>query len=342
MFSTSRPRRTSLQNCPPEICERIFSFACQDDGSTGRSLSLVSRYIRDASETTRYRSVAVGGPDQLAAFVVILQTRKPAHRVVQHLFLSYCALPKKIQPKKITFLATLTRHIPEIHNATTAILELVSSTLETLTLFMVHDRHSLFPPVNFPVLVELTIYSQNGVQSAQSTPNTLPSLRRLHIAGGTASFDQAFALISAAPTLTHLRFTGAEHGLHIPSLLRKVLGYPTPQTTNSSPQSLSPLPKPQTILIQHAPPAFHSAGLAFGNYCLQLTSCQEFVRDHRGDERIFILTPISYTVREGVSQVEARSFWLSRLHGGQGCWDERSRLTFSQVTALNYLIAYVG
>ena len=38
--------------CPPELRQRILAFACLDDGTTGRSLSLV--YISDASKPFVY------------------------------------------------------------------------------------------------------------------------------------------------------------------------------------------------------------------------------------------------------------------------------------------------
>lgn len=63
----------SLQTSPPEICFKIFSYACLDSGYTGRSLSLVSRYINEASKPFKFQSIAIHGHHQLVAFASLLK-----------------------------------------------------------------------------------------------------------------------------------------------------------------------------------------------------------------------------------------------------------------------------
>jgi hypothetical protein len=53
---------------PVEIWHHIFSFACTDDGSTGRSLSLVSTHFHDISAPFKYRSIAITHWSQIIAF----------------------------------------------------------------------------------------------------------------------------------------------------------------------------------------------------------------------------------------------------------------------------------
>jgi hypothetical protein len=53
---------------PVEIWHLIFSLVCIDDGSTGRSLSLVSTYFRDISAPFKYRSIAITHWSQIIAF----------------------------------------------------------------------------------------------------------------------------------------------------------------------------------------------------------------------------------------------------------------------------------
>ncbi|KZT20182.1 hypothetical protein NEOLEDRAFT_1076164 [Neolentinus lepideus HHB14362 ss-1] len=48
-----------MDRIPTELWRRTFSFACTDDGGTGRSLSAVSKYVRDASDHYRYQSMAL-------------------------------------------------------------------------------------------------------------------------------------------------------------------------------------------------------------------------------------------------------------------------------------------
>ena len=48
-----------MDHFPLEIWDQIFAFACIDSAQTGRSLSLVSRYIRDVSRLSQYQSVSL-------------------------------------------------------------------------------------------------------------------------------------------------------------------------------------------------------------------------------------------------------------------------------------------
>jgi hypothetical protein len=79
----------SLAHCPPEILKEVFTFACDgDDGSTGRALSLVSRYIHEVSEDLKYRSLAVHGVKQLFNCSVLLEAKPPPLRRIHHLFIA--------------------------------------------------------------------------------------------------------------------------------------------------------------------------------------------------------------------------------------------------------------
>ena len=53
---------------PVEIWHLIFSLACTGDGSTGRSLSLVSTHFRDISAPFKYQSIAITHWSQIIAF----------------------------------------------------------------------------------------------------------------------------------------------------------------------------------------------------------------------------------------------------------------------------------
>src|SRR5882762_6025619 len=77
-----------MELCPPEICAEIFQLACVDDGTTGRSLSLVSRYIHNASSSVKYQSLAVRGPHQTLALASVLETTSPSQRRVHDLSIS--------------------------------------------------------------------------------------------------------------------------------------------------------------------------------------------------------------------------------------------------------------
>ncbi|KAJ3473608.1 hypothetical protein NLI96_g12915 [Meripilus lineatus] len=54
---------------PDEIWAMIFKQACTDDGTTGRSLSLVSRYVSQVSRPMKYNSIALQGHKQIKRFL---------------------------------------------------------------------------------------------------------------------------------------------------------------------------------------------------------------------------------------------------------------------------------
>ncbi|KAJ6514907.1 hypothetical protein C8R47DRAFT_495629 [Mycena vitilis] len=77
-----------LDQCPAEICAHIFGFACRDAGYTGSSLSLVSRYIHEASKPAKLQSIALVGRPQILAFAQLLD-RTPTHlRTTRYLFIN--------------------------------------------------------------------------------------------------------------------------------------------------------------------------------------------------------------------------------------------------------------
>ena len=78
----------------------IFSYACTDDGSTGRSLSLVSKYIHHTFAPYKLQSVSVSGADQAIRFALILQRTPLQQRNVHHLFVSkdITAQPISVKP----------------------------------------------------------------------------------------------------------------------------------------------------------------------------------------------------------------------------------------------------
>ena len=78
----------SLDRSPLELCQRIFELACTDDGTTGRSLSLVSKPIRDISAPYKLQSICVSGAKQANLFVSALESTPPQHRRVSYLSIS--------------------------------------------------------------------------------------------------------------------------------------------------------------------------------------------------------------------------------------------------------------
>lgn len=78
-----------MDRTPPEVWVRIFSFACLDTGFTGRSLSLVSKYICEVSKPVKFQSIALHGHDQILAFAALLERIPPHLRRVRNLLVSF-------------------------------------------------------------------------------------------------------------------------------------------------------------------------------------------------------------------------------------------------------------
>jgi hypothetical protein len=75
-----------LSQCPVELWERIFALACLDDGTTGRSLSLVSKYISNISKSFKLQSLAIRNLYQAEGLASTLKKLSYNERRVVHLF----------------------------------------------------------------------------------------------------------------------------------------------------------------------------------------------------------------------------------------------------------------
>ena len=76
-----------MNQTPSEVWKNIFSFACTDTGFTGRSLSLVSKYIHETSKSVKLQSIALRGYGQMLAFADLLEKYPPTHRRVRYLLI---------------------------------------------------------------------------------------------------------------------------------------------------------------------------------------------------------------------------------------------------------------
>ncbi|KZT12207.1 uncharacterized protein LAESUDRAFT_734001 [Laetiporus sulphureus 93-53] len=233
-----------MKKCPPEVLAIIFAYACSEDGTTGRSLSLVSHYIHAASSPFQWQSLSISGIRQARGFAA-------------HVFAAYDLEPRHRRPIHHLFLSTRTCN--EAHDSCwpgspcddwplyqSEILRYAAPTLQTLT-FVAFDpfftsAHCIegLLRVPLPVLSELTVRARctpsqvslddirddkfnddratvASINSAGSTKAGVawcarPQLRRLHLACSFHGFvygtDATHALVRAfSPVLTHLRLS---------------------------------------------------------------------------------------------------------------------------------------
>ncbi|KAF8172090.1 hypothetical protein BJ912DRAFT_1081105, partial [Pholiota molesta] len=138
--------RQSMDRCPPEICGEIYSFACLDDGRTGRSLSLVSKFTHETSKPYKLQSVSLIGHAQLYAFADLVE-RTPEHlRRVKCIFVSAHSRETAILPRTI---APEYHRRMDVYAAFKRILTAIAPCVQIVHVFFVFFRPFVLCPLVF-------------------------------------------------------------------------------------------------------------------------------------------------------------------------------------------------
>ena len=190
-----------------ELIEKIAAFACTDGGRTGLSLSLTSKYIREATRAVRFHSVSLTkGSEQISQFS-------------SHFDAERAALSDRTVPRIRHLCIAPAEGAIEICKS-------AASGLYTLALVRGPDPSLMdldvldVSGIDFPLLQELTILGVGSEFGGASAHRKLPGLKRLHILPLPVSTPAK--LVSApdlrlwserAPGVTHLRvaFTDDEN-----------------------------------------------------------------------------------------------------------------------------------
>ncbi|KAH9895689.1 hypothetical protein C8Q73DRAFT_744954 [Cubamyces lactineus] len=196
---------------PLELHAQIFEFACTDDGSTARSLSLVSRYVRHIAAPYLYQSLSIAGLEQMHELVARLDVTPPHLRRIRHLFLSDWTHSQTKDRVVGTSDEAQDRYEAERIFAL-RILAFAASTVETLAVTV--SCPFTGPPIlgtlfsmSMPRLTELSVH---GFYPFPHAPRSMPRLERLHLSGNRNPHGllQLGALDVACPSLIHLRVSG--------------------------------------------------------------------------------------------------------------------------------------
>lgn len=332
-YYPSRPH-SIMDKCPPEILHPIFALATrEDDGRTGCALSLVSRYIHDTSQSTRYQSVALQGHDKVVTFVEVIYNKPPELRRVKNLFIDtkydsslmwgpglgvrVSAIYSKLRKQEDEANPSLRNRggmRGPVTNAIAVVLHLVSQTLEFAHIVYSFIRPTLLPEIigSAPSLRELVLYGEvPSIRERQAA--SFPSLCHLHLAGhGSITVPQGhtthwgteantMAVIgSAAPRLTHLRVSGVWARDLNRDLTKMLKG------------RAHVLPTLKRILVQIYP------------YSATRYDAPQSLRDalsiarHDLEGRIGLFDLNSKIV--GLHEQQAD--WADRIGGSEGCWNE--------------------
>ncbi|KAF7981943.1 hypothetical protein HWV62_30727 [Athelia sp. TMB] len=343
-----------MDRAPPEVWLRISSYACTDAGITGRSLSLVSKFIRAASARVKLQSIAAHGPQQIYALDDLLRRTPPHLRLVKYLYISLAppssfphglgesgrpSLPvgesRQVNKTRAMRLAQVAEK-KQLVAACCRILQMVSESIEILYL---DGRGSLnfgdSAPIVFPRLEEL-VSNDLPISNDRDAMPTLALFPRLHhwhlMTYPRRSKPDVFTAISTlAPIITHLRFSDLQQEAYFPSYLKVAL-----DITNSQ-QSPSVVPMvgfhhlvshigrlPSSIESVYVKPAAPPApggmcGTPHTSYAHLIVGLEVL---RKLDSRIVPLP--SYN-----NHLEPRcalSEWEGRINGGDGCWSLPERI----------------
>ncbi|KAH9926843.1 hypothetical protein B0H21DRAFT_137294 [Amylocystis lapponica] len=330
---------------PAEIWTRIFSLACTDDGSTGRSISLVSTYIHDVSLPIQLQSIALAGHRQLHRFADMLERRPPHLRNVRNLCVSHES-PQSAEglenaafaqawnkynvvegdPTMLTQQPSYPYIVDEMKafhqwikqqffEAVARVLQIVAPDVQTLAL----QSGPYFSPAllndHFPSLVELAVDGvTSGLRDPQSSEITLPrfpSLKYLHIISCCSNLP-VFA--DHAPALTHLRLSGfafSDFTGSVTKLIRSAIVKPA-DDRNMTGTRLSHI---EQIIIE--PVATRDT---YRHGVLNRFYNELKLEDLYAANKLVILR--QFDNKRTYRWTNAREDWMARLCGGLGCWKE--------------------
>ncbi|KAJ2934789.1 hypothetical protein H1R20_g2241, partial [Candolleomyces eurysporus] len=208
-----------MNSCPHEILFQIFGLACDDDGSTGRALSLVSRNVHELSKEFKYQSIAIVGIPRLVSFAAVLQHLQAPNRRVRHLFFSSIAQNLSGKPKRIS---EDLQNYRDTCDAFSKVMRIVAPTLVTCEIVFQSARMVTLIPESCPCLTDLSLVGPFPIllPDGDGAPR-FPSLRSLTFSSFTDYPSHLFEDIATqAPNLQKLAFYPAQacHPHHAPRL----------------------------------------------------------------------------------------------------------------------------
>lgn len=200
-----------MDTLPLELHSQIFELACADDGSTARSLALVSRYVRDVAEPYIFSSLAVAGLGPMTDLLAQLERTPSCMRRVRRLFLSDWT-NREVHHKCVSASGAAMDRYDLEKSTIIRLLDVVAPTLHSFTFIVSCPFNStqlighLFS-LKLPHLRDLSVH---GFYPFPHSSNAMPSLERLHLSGNRNPHGlfQCGALGVACPNLTHVRISG--------------------------------------------------------------------------------------------------------------------------------------
>ncbi|KAH9937974.1 hypothetical protein B0H21DRAFT_757742 [Amylocystis lapponica] len=276
---------------PAEIWGRIFSLACTDDGSTGLSLALVSRYVHDVSFPVQLQSIALAGFVQVHRFADMLERRPPHLRCVRHFwFYSWETLDDDALVQAYLtsqFLGAEEMNRDEYTVAVSRVFQAVAPGLKTL-LFHLSDCSN----------IELL----NSRRYSHYCPVDISLPKHLHI---VACCFYLPMFTGSVPALTHLRLSGV--GLHPSGIVAGVIRAAISQPPDDGGVVARAFSHVDQIVLE--PIAGFSNHHDTRKYLSRLYD--DLILKDLSNKLITLRIP-----------GKAKDDWMDRVGGGEGCWKE--------------------
>ncbi|KAJ2934053.1 hypothetical protein H1R20_g3032, partial [Candolleomyces eurysporus] len=334
-----------------ELWMNICDIACCDDGRTGRSLSLVSRTLYEASKPYKLRTVAVRGEFQIVNFARLLESLPLESRNVQNIYITSWTLDSPegecdsgdssspaFQAMVALYQPSICDRIPGpepeeivedrrelLAHVISRVLTSISTTVRIVHIFLDVYRDFIFLPVKFSRLEELTLQGPFDYSFKAYIPHlpVIPTLRRLKVTH--ASLYQNGTLIDSiavyAPSLTHLYLRVSNiHDARMVTHLDQVV----------NPPSSNPDQFPSTLqkFILH-PGRKEPLGTCGTGYGIVFSAKRRVFEYCKSQPKIVLLKEQLYNhenIRLTQDQLEGETEWLDRANGGLGCWDDSNRM----------------
>ncbi|CAE6524604.1 unnamed protein product [Rhizoctonia solani] len=321
---------SSLCILPPELLLLIFGAACDDDGTTSRSLVQVSRSFHFLAQPFIYRVLALGGTGQLTTLLERFKREPDFASLVEHVLI----VDSGPGPECLAF-----------ENALRTLWGFVAPTVRSLALSVrLRDEgaQKVFQTVfdtSFPCLTDLTLCGEHPIPAGASL--RLPSLRRFHTAGLTKRNPASCftPLTAACPLLSHIRVSmGSES--NITHAVSAAFGLPGART-DSERMCLDRIPisgegeregtyvpfpmLPSGLVSLAVKPAAPPMSLFAGNisqfYGQYLKQLEELVPAcPRGKMKLLPAFKRAMWDAEIYDAAEMRQDWIDAVRGGLGAW----------------------
>ncbi|CAE6380224.1 unnamed protein product [Rhizoctonia solani] len=315
---------------PPELLLVVFGTACDDDGTTARSLVLASRSFHFLALPFIYRVLSLHGSDQLTILLERFEREPHFASLVEHILVA----DPGPGPECLAF-----------ENALRTLWGFIAPTVKSLAL-SVHSRdqgaQKVFQTVfdtPFPYLTDLTLCGEHPVPADASL--RFPSLRRFHTAGlGKCNPASCFTpLTVACPLLSHIRVSmGSES--NITHAVSAAFGLPGARTdseemcldrvpiSGGSEREGTYVPFPVlpsglvSLLVKPvAPPMSLFAGNTSQFYRQYMKQLEELVPAcPRGKMKLLPAFKRAMWNAEVYDAAEMGQDWIDAMRGGLGAW----------------------